>query len=303
MFIKREISEEYFRYREFINEQEEYFRVLAVPVPSKWMTYTNRHPKASLVDLVRGPWDQFSLPKMSGHPQKDERKWLSPLEQNFSDRLLDISSIRYIVIPRDDPQNADDFFKDFGKRDAFVQIVDALPYLERVDIGTKDLLVYENSGSRPHIYITSEEERLDQDIPYETPTFSSLSPSQYRIELPSEISLEKKESFFYMHFSEKYHPDWKIRIGAFSWWDALWEQSYFLDDSFHRENEAGLNSFALPYTLLDTSHSSEITIFFRPQAYLYGGLLISGFVFALCLGYMFLWIFRTVSKKRKNASY
>ncbi len=301
MFVAREISEDYLLYRDFIGQQENYFRVLSVPVPSKWMTYTNRHPKVSLVDLVRGPWDTFSLPKMGGHPDKDERKWLSPLEQNFSDTLLDISAIGYVVVPRDDPQNADDFFKDFGKRDVFIRLLDSFSYLERIDIGTKDLVVYRNSGSRPHIYITFEEENLYEHISFEAVSFSFLSPSEYRVVIPREYFLTKDEDMFYIHFAEKYHPGWKVHKGDFSWWRALFDTSYFLDDAFHYENVAGLNSFKLPKNLMEEESFSEITIFFRPQAYLYLGLLLSGFIFALCLGYIFFLLCTFFWRKRQKA--
>lgn len=299
MFVEREISEEYFLYREFMEQQGDYFRVLSVPVPSKWMTYTNIHPKVSLVDLVRGPWDMFSLPKMGGHPERDERKWLSPLEQNFSDRLLDISSIAYVVVPRDDPQNADDFFKDFGKRDTFIRLLDSFSYLEKIDIGTEDLVIYKNAGSRPHIYTTFEEESLYENISFESIPFSTISPSQYRVSIPSEKLLTEDDAMLYVHFSEKYHPDWKLYIGDFSWWKVLFDTSYSLDDNFHYENVAGLNSFALPKNFLEET-SSEITIFFRPQAYLYGGLIISGFIFALCLGYIFFLLFTFFWRKIKK---
>ena len=295
MFVPREIHEDYYRYREFINGQQEYFRVLSVPVPSKWMVYTNRHPKAGLVDLMRGPWEEFSLPAMDGHPEREERKELSPLEQGFSDRLLDVSAIRYVAVPRDDPDNADDFFGAYGDRDVFLAHLDALPYLRRIDAGTGSVVVYENVDARPHLYLTGEPETIRHEVPMREVTYEAVSPSEYRVEIPAKLlanphpnSLLEGEGVLYLNFAESYHPGWKVRIGDFSWWDALRRPGYFLPDELHIGNGAGLNTFRLDRDSLVPGGDGAVrlTVFFRPQAYLYLGLGISGAVLAACLGYL-----------------
>jgi len=296
MFTPREIHDEYYRYREFINAQDEYFRVLSIPVPSKWMVYTNTHPKVSMVDLVRGDWKEFSLPAIGGHPERNERKWLSPLERDFSNQLLDRSAIRYVVVPRDDPENADDFFGAYGKRDIFLAHLDGLEYLQKIDVGTGDVVVYKNEGARPHIYTTKEIKSLEEDELITEVSFLSISPSEYRISLP--IMDEENREGLYVNFSEKYHPDWRVRIGEFHWWDVFQEENYFLSSEYHYKNEAGLNTFFIPKE--EVEKDTTITLFFRPQAYLYGGLIISGGVFALCFVFVVYAFVKSVRRRRKN---
>lgn len=300
MFTPRHISDEYYRYRQFINAQNEYFRVLGIPVPSKWMVYTNRHPKVSMVDLTRGPWENFAIPHIDGHPERNERWLLSPLEQDFSDRLLDVSSIRYVVIPRDDPENADDFFGAYGERKVFLSHLDSLEYLKRIDPGTGDIVVYENTDVRPHLYLTQEPETIEKTIPFVPVDFSFVSPSQYTIQISSyPFDAVGQGENIDINFSESYHPDWKLRKGEFSWWSSLWEDNYFLPDSYHRKNDAGLNSFSLPKEMVENGET--FTLFFRPQAHLYMGLILSGLVFAISIGYL-LWkgISYLVQRKKSN---
>ncbi|QQS61185.1 MAG: hypothetical protein IPN70_04855 [Candidatus Moraniibacteriota bacterium] len=293
MFVPREISKDYYVYREFINSQDEYFRVLGIPVPSKWMVYTNKHPKMSLVDLTREAWQEFAIPHIDGHPERNERWLLSPLEQDFSERLLDVSAIRYIAIPRDDAKNADDFFGAYGERKVFLAHLDAMPFLHRIDAKTGEIIIYENPDARPHIYLTNEKESIEKEIPYTPTDFQFISPSQYNIK---NITLaENLET--YLNFSESYHPDWKIRVGDFSWWDSLWDKQYFLSDEYHIKNDAGLNSFILPEEVLKSEKS--LTLFFRPQAHLYLGLIFSSSLFFICIGYL-LWVSFRFLKLRKK---
>jgi len=375
MFESREIHEDYYKYREWINAQEEYFRVLSVPVPSKWMVYTNLHPKVSMVNLVRGDWKEYSLPAVGGHPERNEKKWLSPFERDYASQLLDISAIKYVVVPREDPKNADDFFGAYGDRDVFIRRLDEMPFLERIETPAESLVIYENAGVRPHVYITATPETVEREVAYQEMEVEVVSPSEYRVQIdmknkgrksgvngdgiassgtprndsetnalgdnegerspenppqspftkggethppqssasstgesPDSLPLKKgvpslrgegfSEEGIYVNFSENYHPDWKVRVGEFSWWDALREEEYFLDEKYHIENDAGLNTFFVPIEALETS-GGDVTIFFRPQSHLYLGLIISGTVLVVCVGYL---VYALVRKWRKKVA-
>lgn len=117
--------------------------------------------------------------------------------------------------------------------------------------------------------------------------FRAVSPSEYRVEISAEVLSTLPESA-YLDFSEAYHPDWKVRVGNFSWWDALRRPGYFLPDAIHTENDAGLNAFRLDRSALipDSDGVVRLTVFFRPQAHLYLGLWISGGVLVLCLAFL-----------------
>ncbi len=80
------------------------------------------------------------------------------LQHNFSQSLFNSSNIKYVVVPLQDIANDDDFFIDYGGRedpnirDWYINQLDQLPYLKRVDIGTKELVVYENTGYKPYVH-------------------------------------------------------------------------------------------------------------------------------------------------------
>jgi hypothetical protein len=281
MFTPRHISEDYYRYREFINAQEEYFRVLSIPVPSKWMVYTNSHPKVSMVDLVRGDWKAFSLPSLGGHPERSERKWLSPLEQSFSNRLLDMSAIRYVVVPRDDPENADDFFGAYGDRDVFLRHLRELPYLRLIDVGTGDVTVFENDNVRDHIYATHEEESLLRDVPAISLVYRMISPSEYHIDAHS-LRKALNGNDGYVHFAERFDGNWKMYRGEVSWWQIIRGSVQEVAKNNHVQNEAGLQTFYISQEDVK-GDDTVFTLFFRPQAFLIGGLFISGAVAILCV--------------------
>jgi len=304
MFVPREIHEDYYRYREYINGQEEYFRVLSVPVPSKWMVYTNLHPKAALVDLVRGSWDEFSLPAVDGHPEKHERKWLSPLEQDFSDALLDRSAMKYVAVPRDDPENADDFFESYGKRDVFLAHLQELAYLERIDAGTGDVALFQNAGARPHWYATYEPETMENAHRVEIMpvVFRAANPSEYQVvsrEMNKGNRVPETEEV-YVHFAEAYHPDWNLYVGEVSWRDVFLGGIEAEPGIRHIENDVGLNTFVLSGSVAERFARGEaFTAFFRPQAYLYAGLWISGAALAVCIVFLGVSIWKNW---RKHAS-
>lgn len=93
----------------------------------------------------------------------------------------------------------------------------------------------------------------------------------------------------YLHFSEKYHPLWMLKVGDFTWWSAH-EKEYFIDTKIHTKNQAQLNDFFLdPKTIVEQTDSSEYvkhedgsisftsTIYFKPQSSLDLGMIISAF--------------------------
>jgi hypothetical protein len=289
MFVPRDIHEEYFRYRQWLNAHDDSFRVLAVPAASKWMAYTNTHPKMSLIDLVRGKWDEFSLPAVDGHPERAEKNLLSPLEQKFSNSLLDRSAIRYVAVPRDDPENVDNLFEVYGRRDILLTHLDALPYLSRIDSGTGDVVVYENSGVRPRWYIANTEETTENvdTVLIHSLDVEMISPSEYRLRLREEMQYGEGKYWQYLYFAESYHPDWNVYSEEFSWWDTIWREKSETSDTKHNRTDIGLNEFVLSEDMAKRLVNGEsITIFFRPQAYLSAGLAISGFVLAVCLGFL-----------------
>jgi len=299
LFVPRHIPNDYLILKDFILRQPDYFRTFWTPRESRWGIYVNNHPKISNVSVIESNWKNFS--KTTGRTKQplSQNRIVNIYKNSFSNNLFDISSIKYVVISLQDIANDDDFFIHYGGKDNsnirnwYINELEKINFLEKINIGTKDLVIYENKNFRPHIYITKEKETVYQEIPYEKVKFGQKNPTEYR------ISLKNISQPAYLNFSESYHPDWRIRVGKFYWFKVLLNKNYFLPDKYHFKNDATLNSFLINPEYIkqifskeyykenqDGSIDVELTLYFKPQSYLYLGLFISGTTFLACLVYL-----------------
>lgn len=266
--IPRNTPEEYIVLKRFILKQPEYFRTLWVPLSSQWGIRTLSHPIVSNYQSNKEIWKEFA-----------EKQKKDIFGINVTDQILDLSSIKYVIVPLEDKENEDNFFRFAGKRKNFIKELNKLEYLKEIKIGTEKVTIYENSDYRPHLYITYLEESITKNIPFINADYIFNNPTEYK------ININKNLSPFYINFSEGFHPSWKIRIGEFNWFTAIINKSYFLPDKNHFENEAKLNSFLIDPKLVcqnnldcqsnsDGTYDIEVTLFFKPQSFVYLGLII-----------------------------
>jgi len=306
LFVSKEPSSDYGVVESFIESKPYYFRTLWVPVYSRWSFFNNIHPQTSLVSSTGSEWK--NLIKKQIDPLINNDRLTEIFSSKFSNQLLNISSLRYVIVPIRDIANDDDFYKDYGERQFFIDELDKLPYLQRIDIGTTELVVYENADYRPHIYTTRNQETIYGNIPFEQVDFQFRNPTEYQ------ISLKNISDPVYVNFSESYHPDWKLRAGDFQWFDVLTKKDYFLPDTDHSQNDAKLNSFLIDPAYIrqhlskdqyrenpDGSIDVDLTLYFKPQSYFYFGLIISGTTLVGCLGYLGYAGIRSY-RRRKNGS-
>jgi len=114
---------------------------------------------------------------------------------------------------------------------------------------------------------------------------------------------------FYVNFSDNYHLQWKLRIGDFSWIDALIRKDYFVAEKNHFKNDAGFNSYFVDPKLIcrrfscnkniDGTYDISGTIYFSSQGYMYVGMIISGATLIAVLGYL-LFVFGERLYGKKN---
>jgi hypothetical protein len=285
------------------NDNEEFYRTLWVPFYSKWAYYKNSRPKVSL-------WEELN--KADGIKKFSS---INPGLKNFTNpelysnifndgrgkEILDTSSIKYVIIPKDLPESEDMIFPYAGDRNSYVEEFDKIPYLKKETIGGID--IYENEGYKPHIYLTEGTEAISEEVPFKKIDFEQQNPTEYKIHLKN-ISRP-----FNLNFSESFHPDWKLRAGDFNWFAVLTDKYYFLSGKFHRKNDASLNSFKIDPEYLkrnypgavsenpDGTINVEMTLYFKPQSYFYLGLIISITTLIGCLGYLFFDFFK---RKKEN---
>lgn len=279
MYIPRKISNDDLIFRKYINRQNEYSRLLFLPVRSRYSPSTLRHPSLNDIDVN-----------------------IFENSHNNPSNLASLMSIRHIVVPILDSNNDNDFFKDYGKRDKYLSSLNQTHWLKKIDIGTKELVVYENEKYRPHIYVTNEKESVYREILYKKIAYEFINPTEYSIFLSS------VKTPFYINFSDEYHPDWKLRVGKFNWYNVFREKSYFIPDKYHLTNDAKLNSFFIDPNIIcksynckkntDGTYDIAVSLYLRSQSYMYLGLIISGATFTFSIAYMTYYVILEVFKRK-----
>ncbi len=159
MFVPREIPKDYLVFKDFLFNQESFFRTVWVPVVSRWGFFSNSFPRVSFVDMLNSSWSavsDYSSPKMKRIAK--EEAILNIYNKNFADELFDISLLKYIVIPINEKENDIYFFDSYGGREnpgvrqSYIEKLNEVSWLKKIDIGTKDLVVYENEDYKPPIF-------------------------------------------------------------------------------------------------------------------------------------------------------
>jgi len=262
------ISKDDMTLRDFMKSQPDFFRTLWIPSEPRWTSYGSLHPKINATEMKRGAWSKFSENYEQGENLGITQGINHILNQPFSQNLLNNSSVRYIITG-----NANSIFLNTDK----------------IDLKTQNSVVLENKSYKPHIYITKKRETIHQNITFEKLEFESINPSWYK------IRLKNLREPVYLNFSDKYHPDWKLRAGDFNWFSAILKNNYFLADKNHFESDARLNSFFLdpekicqPYACVknnDGTFDLNLTLYFKPQSYMYLGLILLLITFVVIISY------------------
>ena len=289
IYVPLKIPEDYLKLESFIQNDNIYSRTLWVPRYSRWGMVSFLHPEISEVDEIYGDWNKFISSEEDPNVLFQSNLFLSILNKQFSNNLLNATSVKYIVVPLEDKASQDDFFPYYGNsRQYYIKSLDKITYLHKLNIGTKDLVIYENNNSKPHIYITQKKETVSKNLEFKTVESEFINGSEYK------ILLKNVSGSFYLNFSDNYNNNWEIRAGSFSWFKTLTDKNYFLPDVLHFKNDAGLNSFYLDTGKIckaysctrnnDGSYNIMLTLYFAPQSYMYLGLIIAGVVLIFVFG-------------------
>ncbi len=230
--------------KNFLNADREYSRTLWVPRFGLWSFYSNNHPRYSLYNT--SAWNE-SLKKSPEYRARsyDTAKiapdlyWIiALLDQNFSDNLLDITNTKYVIVPAQYMGDlGDDAFFGTGLYDRpfIVKFLDRLPFIKKIDVVTKNMMVYENYNFKPLIYVTSVMDNVYESVPYEEINYQFINPTEYLVEIKN-IS-----SPMYLNFNNSYAKDWGLDLGS----------GHYLPSKDHLQTNMLFNAFYI--------HPAEIT--------------------------------------------
>lgn len=241
MFVPRKIPNDYLIFKNYIAEQKsQYFRILWIPQYSRWSYYDSAHPRVgiNIFDPSLSSFKNF-IAKNDSRPANQQI--ISLLDQDFSNNLLDAANIKYVVVPLEDNDNQDNFFPSYGSnRQFYLDKLSQISYLKKIDINTKDLVVYENEKYKPTVFVPNEvfiidsldnaiedynnlvKNNRESDFIFLSTkednsgigSFINKKPEKVEFESPSPIKkiihIKSAHDPFFLALSEKYNSGWKV---------------------------------------------------------------------------------------------
>lgn len=289
IFIPAVQPQGYEPFNAFLHDRQDFFRVLWVPSKPAWALTSPTHPSIGTATLHSVRMGTMS----SDMPPGDEGP--AGLKDLFSDpraeELLGRLSVRYVAIPpRMNSQN-DWAFKLYGTdRDEAIRILDEVPFLHRIDIGTGDLIVYENAGARPHYYIV--DAAGAEFLPTAFRPIQSASADLSR----RLLTIRDIRGPFSLTFTDSFHPGWQLAPHAPNPVSVLLGWDPAVPGVVHASDAAGLNVFRVDPDVAcaivecqrgaDGSLTMQATLFFRPQAYFDLGSAVTILTLVACVGYL-----------------
>lgn len=151
----RNVPSDYILLSKDIFSNNQNFRTLWIPKDSRWAPYNDLNPKVSLIDVLDR---EFKDLRFFEKGSTLFGKLKSTLTKNYLDAIFDMGSVKYVVVPIQDFANEDDFFVHYGGdqnpdiREWYIDQLDNLPWLKKIEIGTKNLVVYENYNFKNPVF-------------------------------------------------------------------------------------------------------------------------------------------------------
>ena len=217
LFVPRHIPRDYQVLKDFVLNQPGYFRTYWLPQISRWGIYTNNHPEISGVDAVQSDWKFLADYQQSGNSQPGQDQIVSILNKPYSEQLFDSASIKYVIVPLQDTANDDNFYVNYGNsRGFYLQTLDNIPWLRRINIGTNQLAIYENKGFQPHVTAVAGATTLSK-LTNPALSFAKMQVPKnisYMTESPTEqsVGVNGASRPFVLNFSESFNSDWQLYL-------------------------------------------------------------------------------------------
>lgn len=151
LYVPRHMPGDYATLNNFLDHQPDYFRMLWYPTVPRWAAQTSMHPSLSATNINQGAWLTQLSEQGLGQGATMRDKATNIFAQSSSQDFLNRASVKYVVVPLRDADNEDDFFHNYGDdRQYYLDHLNQTTYLQRVDVGTKDVAVYENKQFQPY---------------------------------------------------------------------------------------------------------------------------------------------------------
>jgi len=264
-FKTREIPLEYLQLKEFLLDQDDFFRTLWLPKRHRFGFYSNNHPA---IDSENSFGPNYCLTDICSSEKIINETWgkecpindrcyvkeLAFLLDSKTEAFLQMLGIKYLIAPSD--LEGEIFITEYKhnpqQRQEVEEFLNQIDWLEKVNVVDK-IAVYQVSEFKDHFFI-EEESEVEID-------WRQISPTKYK------VNISGTEKPFRLVFSEKFDPLWQAKINE----QTIDSQEYKgILNSFWIEKESNLN----------------LTIEFAPQKYVYLGGIVSLIVLTGSVGYL-----------------
>lgn len=186
--VPKTLPTEFAKFNDFVSTQKDFFYVLGVPILDNWFSDSGNHQRMDLVNLVQSDWKKvMNLPVRSiENPITTREITTYLLDKPFFEQFSRALGIKYLVVPPPDKTQVLSQIESLGGRDYYIESVKKMPFMKQIEIGTGDLLVFENLNYK-------EQKNFTKQI-YETKTVNNL-------DLKSEFLTKtlKEEFNFYLN--------------------------------------------------------------------------------------------------------
>lgn len=294
LFVSRTIPNDYKILEKFLSKQSSFFRTLLI-TESRWSYFSLYHP------YVNSPTNYLNV----NNKQKlnDYNFIFDLLNSSFTNNLLDNSTIKYLIISLKD--YSDNEFINYYKysNEEYIYQLNKIKFLKKINIGTKNIAIYENENFKPKIYLTNNVESIYDDIPYSPINYLQINSTKYSLD----INTNKNK--FFINFSETFNNNWKLYFGNANMINILFNKYNYLSEQYHFKNDAKLNSFFIDTNQIckltncqsNKSYRYKInfTLIYYPQIYMELGKIIS---FLTLISLFIILIYEYIKSKNSHSN-
>ena len=161
IFVNMREPQDYRLLDKKISDDVDLYRTMWIPLAPQWAYYDLNHPKISLWDLLtsqrivynnKQDFAIFSSIQVSLNNFNNPKLYSNIFSSSYGKEVLDAMRVKYLIIPKQVTEAEDKIVLDAGNRQLYIDEFDKISWLKKIDIGTENLVVYENENYKPPIY-------------------------------------------------------------------------------------------------------------------------------------------------------
>lgn len=183
MFQITQVPNDYANLEKFISIQPDYFRTLWYPSKQRFGFYSQNHPEMSAQVLLNN---------------YDDNKLIAVFSDNQTERLLQESSIGYVIIPNDSEKEifVTNRLYDEKKYKNTVIKLDSVKWLKKQTVFGKSI-VYKVPAPKDHFWSPAKSVKI---------SYQYVNPTKYYVVIKNAIKGE------HLVFSEQFDKNWKMEV-------------------------------------------------------------------------------------------